>query len=89
MMLELVILMFVDCYRPLRQGNVFTPVCHSVHVGGGGVHGRGACMTGAMHGSGVCMAGGMCGRYYEIWSISGRYASYWNAFLFKLTVHEK
>ena len=34
---------------------------------------------------GVCvaggMAGGMHGRYYEIWSMSGRYASYWNPFL--------
>ena len=37
-----------------------------------------ACMTG-----GVCMArGGMCGRYYGIRSMSGRYASYWNAILY-------
>ena len=41
------------------------------------VHGRG-------HGRGVCMA---CtppppDRYYKIQSMSGRYASYWNAFLF-------
>ena len=26
--------------------------------------------------------GGAHGRYYEIGSMSGRYASYWNAFLF-------
>ena len=26
--------------------------------------------------------GGMCGRYYEIRSMSGRYTSYWNAFLY-------
>ena len=45
----------------------------------GGVHGRGACMAGA------CVAGGAfmlppTTRYYEIQSMSGRYASYWNAF---------
>ena len=41
-----------------------------------------ACMAGGMCGSGTCMAGGVPpGRYYEIQSISGRYASYWNAFL--------
>ena len=58
----------------------------------------GACMAGAcvvewayvadwdMHGRGVCMAGGMHvhppGRYHEIRLMSGRYSSYWNAFLF-------
>ena len=47
---------------------------------GGGMHGRGGCVW-----QGVCMAGDMCGRgppgrYYEIWSMSGQYASYWNAF---------
>ena len=57
----------------------------SVH-GGACMEGRhvwqgGACMggwvwQGGMHG------GGMRGRYYEIRSVSGRYASYWNAFLF-------
>ena len=29
-----------DCYRPqtkLHKGNVFTPICHSVHGGGEGV----------------------------------------------------
>ena len=45
-------------------------------------------MVGGMHGRGVCMARGMHdmhppGRYYSygIRSMSGRYASYWNAFL--------
>ena len=52
----------------------------------GGVHGCGgacvivgACMVvgeGGMHG---CR--GACVGYDEIWSMSGRYASYWNAFL--------
>ena len=42
-----------------------------------------ACMAGG-HGwqGGMCGSGGMHGRYYEIWSMSGQYASYWNAFLF-------
>ena len=52
-----------------------------------GMHGKGACMVGGVHGRGACMAGGMHGmyppsRYYKIWSMSGQYASYWNAFLF-------
>ena len=163
--------------RSLGQGNIFTPVCHSVHRGGVhgcsrgrvcmvapvGVHGliwgghawfysggacvvlfgghawlllgghawllRGACtvlfggacvvlfrggmrgfiqggmcgfIRGGMHGcsGGACMVlfggacvvlfrGGVCGffsffGYNEIQSMSGRYASYWNAFLFKV-----
>ena len=41
------------------------------HAWQGGMHGRGACM-------GWCVRS----RYYEIRSMSGRYASYWNAFLF-------
>ena len=61
----------------------------------GAVYGsRGTCMVamGGMHDSrGACMVaggcawlpgGGACIGYDEIWSISGRYASYWNAFLF-------
>ena len=59
-----------------------------MHGGGmcGGVACRvGACMMGGMHDRGTCIAGACempAGRYYEIRSISGRYASYWNAFLF-------
>ena len=50
--------------------------------GGGGVHGRGAFVVWGMRDRGACMAGGsMRDRYHEIRSISGRYASYWNAFL--------
>ena len=144
--------------RSLGQGNIFTPVCHSVHRGGvhgcswgdmrgcsggacvvaqGGVNGcsRGACVVapGGMHGcswggmracsGGACVLapggvhgfiwggmqwfylGGMHGfiqgvcmvlfgghawffsvffGYNEIRSMSGRYASYWNAFLFEM-----
>ena len=33
---------------------------------------------------GMCMVvGGACIGYNEIWSMSGRYASYWNASLFE------
>ena len=64
---------------------------------GGGMHGRGheyqgACMAGGVHGRGACVAGGMHdrGASMVIRSMhgrrhshcSGRYASYWNAFLF-------
>ena len=58
-------------------------VAGGVH-GRGGMHGRGTCVCDR----GACMAGWVCathappGRYYEIRSMSGRYASYWNAFLF-------
>ena len=37
-----------------------------------------ACMAGGH----AWRVGGMRGRYYEIRSMSGWYASYWNAFLF-------
>ena len=50
----------------LRQGNVFTPVCHSVHRGGGQTP-PGRPIPYVVH------AG--------IRSTSGRYASYWNAIL--------
>ena len=43
----------------------------------GGVLGRGACMVGG---------GDVHGRVYEIRSMSGRYASYWNAFLLNYSV---
>ena len=38
----------MSCYRPQRscgQGNIFTPVCHSVHGGGGGVPGLGGVVS--------------------------------------------
>ena len=43
----------------------------------GGVHGRGACMKG-----GACVAGGGGVRGRRDGQCSGRYASYWNAYLF-------
>ena len=54
--------------------------------GVGGMHGGGhvwwgACMVGGCVAGGGAWQRGMCGRYHEIRSMSGRYASYWNAFL--------
>ena len=59
----------------------------------GGVHGTGACVAGGLHGRGMCMARGhvwqgVCvagGRMHgrRDGHCSGRYASYWNAFLFR------
>ena len=46
--------------------------------GGGGIHGRGHAWQGA------CMVGGVHGR--RDGHFSGRYASYWNAFLFFFAV---
>ena len=50
----------------------------------GGVHGGGMCCRGhAWQGAcvvGACVAGGVCGR--RDCHCSGRYVSYWNAFLF-------
>ena len=54
-------------------------------AGGGGMHGfRGACVVaGGVHGGrGACMG------YDEIRSMGGRYASYWNAFLFSHVRHK-
>ena len=48
----------------------------------GGMHGRAHAWQGAMHGGGACVAGGgMCGR--RDGHCSGKYVSYWNAFLLK------
>ena len=82
---------FITARNELRQGNVFTPVCHSVHRVGVSVQ---ACTTGHMtrgvsvQGRGVSVRGGLCLG----WSLSqrpppctvtrGPYAYYWNAFLF-------
>ena len=69
-----------------RGACVVGGVCGGGHAWQGGMHGRGACMAG------VCVAGGMHApapppsRYCEIRSMSRQYASYWNAFLFLLSV---
>ena len=74
----------------LRQGNVFTPVCHSVHGVGVSVP---ACTTGHMtRGSlsggvsvqmGGSVQGGLLGRTPRpSMATSEWYISYWNAFLY-------
>ena len=53
------------------------------HVWQVGMHGRGACMArGRAWQGGVAWLGGMRGRRYG--HCSGRYASYWNAFLLSI-----
>ena len=49
----------------------------------GGWGGWGACMV--FWGACMVSRGGVHGFFDEIWSMSGRYASYWNAFLFLLS----
>ena len=50
------------------------------HAWQGGCAWQGGVFDGGVHGGGHAWQGGMCG----IQSMSGRYASYWNAFLFLL-----
>ena len=78
--------------RSLGQGNVFIPVCHSVHRGKVSVP---VCITGHMTGGplsrgisvqrGVSVQGGLCpggvSQRDTLTVTHGRYASYWNAFL--------
>ena len=59
--------------RSLGQGNVFTPVCHSVHRGGVSFP---ACITGHMNdqgclhrGGSVCLEGGVCLQVVRIWGV--------------------
>ena len=55
--------------------------CGGVCVVVGGMHG---CGGGAVCSWGVCVLAGGCMGYNEIQSMSGRYTSYWNAFLLLL-----
>ena len=55
-----------------ERGHAWWETCMGVYVARGAMHGRGACMV----------AGGMRGR--RDGHCCGRYASYWNAFLFKI-----
>ena len=72
------------------RGYAWQGVCIAGGMHGGGCAWQGACMDGGK--GGACMIGGMHGtdapplnqilRDTVIWSMSRRYASYWNAFLF-------
>ena len=70
------------------KGNVFTPVCHSVHGGGGclprqtpeGVSAWG--LSASVHAGIHPMGRDHPGRHPPGSHCHGRYASYWNAFLF-------
>ena len=79
--------------RSFGQGNIFTPVCHSVHRRGmvsqhalqRWVCAIQACL--AAGGGGACSGGGVPGLGGLLETpldgyCCGRYASYWNAFLF-------
>ena len=68
-------LIFTARKRSLEQGNIFTPVCHSVHRGGrvwllpGGVRGcsrGGACMVAPGGPAWLLPGGGACMGYDEI-----------------------
>ena len=73
-------------YHPQMKfwaGNIFTSVCYSFCPQGEGVCIQGGCLH-----LGVVASGGeglhpwgICIGYYGIWSTSGQYVSYWNAFL--------
>ena len=45
--------------RSLGQGNVFTPICHSVHGGEGGLHPGGVCLGGSVFRGSACGGGGV------------------------------
>ena len=101
---KLALLPFLPLAKKLRQGNVFTPVCHSVHRGEGvsatflGRHYRGRhpldrhppgqtppcpVHAGIHTPLAQCMLRytPLCTMHAGIPSTSGRYASYWNAYL--------
>ena len=81
----------------LQEGNVFTPVCHSVDRGVSvqrrrGVYVQGVSVQGVLCPGGLCPTGvSVRGDLYQGGSfvretphtvMCGRYASYWNAFLY-------
>ena len=74
----------------LGQGNIFRSACQEFCPQGGGAWQGSMCGKGGMCGRGHAWRGGgwSCvargGGVRGIRSMSGRYASYWNAFLFQL-----
>ena len=70
--------------RSLGQGNIFAPVCHSVHSGGGSTWAGtpGTRYTPRARYTPQTRYTPRSSAYWEIRATSGRYASCWNAFLF-------
>ena len=74
--------------RSLGQGNIFTPVWHTVHGGGDAIP---ACL--AEGSAGGCLGRGCAPRGYLVETppqdgyCCRQYASYWNAFLLQVSVH--
>ena len=66
------------------QGACTVGACMAGGCGKGGMYGWGACMAGGMWQGGMRGTHTPPGRHYEIWSMSRQYASYWNAFLFRV-----
>ena len=64
--------------RSLGQGNIFAPVCHSVHGGSASVHAGIPPPQQTPPGPGTPLRSSC----WEIRSTSERYASYWNAILY-------
>ena len=83
--------------RSLGQGNVFTGICLStggglasqnqkLHDQGASASSRGVCIRRGLHpGRGLDRPPSRYMGYYGIRSTSGRYASYWNAFLLSVS----
>ena len=71
--------LFLQPANEVCEGYVFTGVCLST----GGVHAMHAppSMHAPEHACTPGHARAPSGGYYEMWSMNGRYASYWNAFL--------
>ena len=68
--------LFIPPANEVCDGYVFTPVCHSVHRRRGCLP---QCMLRYTHPGQTTPGSSAC---WEIRSTSGRYASYWNAYLF-------
>ena len=67
--------------RSFGQGDVFIPVCHSVHRGGVGSASQESLHLRRSASGGRDWVDPFLIRYYSMRLTSGRYASYWNAFL--------
>ena len=83
----------------VHRGVCMVGACMAWGMCGRGGHGRGACMAGGHAWQGACVVGGGCvvgmcmvGGVHDRGGVhgrrdghcSGRYASYWNAFLFDI-----